>query len=303
MNRIKFIKYALLLIVIILSSWYFLIKDYNYKITFTTSQATGIVYNALIKWDGGKNSSNNNLTILNKIPFSEVHQKFVSGDTVYTFNWLLQKKNDSTTLVIAKIKDEKHSFKQNLQAIFYKNAFVKKSTSIVKSFGEDLIQHAKSYKLSKVTEGKIPSQNCAYISLESKLQDKASTMLKNIAMLTNYIKDNNIELTGSPFLEITAWDIKNDQIKFDFCFPIKEQNIYPETNTIKFKKTETKDALKTVFNGNYRISDKAWYTLIDYANSNNIELEKLPVEFYLNDPHSGGNPLEWEAEVYMPIIY
>lgn len=301
MNSVKFIKYALLFILLIIGSWYFFIKDYNYKITFTTTEAPGIVYNNLIKWDGGKTNSNNPFSIIKQVPFSEVKQKFVSGDTLYQIHWSLEKKNDSTTLVVAKVKDEKYSFKRNFQVIFYENPFVKKCTSIVKEFGENLIQNAKSYKVSNVSEGKTISQNCAYISLESKLEDKASTMLKNISLVMNYIKDNEIALSGHPFLEITAWDTTSNMIKFDFCFPIKEQNAYPETNVVKFKKTTARKALKTIFNGNYRNSDKAWYTIIDYATRNHIEIEYLPVEFFLNDPHEGGNPLEWEAEVYMPL--
>jgi len=45
----------------------------------------------------------------------------------------------------------------------------------------------------------------------------------------------------------------------------------------------------------------AWYKLIDYAKTNHIDIDLLPVELYLNDPHTGGNDLEWEADVYMPI--
>ena len=163
------------------------------------------------------------------------------------------------------------------------------------------MKNAKNYKISKVSKVKIPSQNCAYISLESKLQDKANAMVKNIYLVMNYIKDNNIELTGDPFLEITEWDIVEDNIKFNFCFPIKEQNSYPETETISFKKTDEKEALKVVFNGNYKISDRAWYKIIDHAKTNAIDIENLPVEFYLNDPHAGGDDLKWEAEIYMPL--
>ena len=70
---------------------------------------------------------------------------------------------------------------------------------------------------------------------------------------------------------------------------------------MKFKKTTEKRALKTIFNGNYKISDRAWFSIIDYASTKGVEIEQLPVEIFRNDPHSGGNPLEWEAEVYMPI--
>ena len=117
----------------------------------------------------------------------------------------------------------------------------------------------------------------------------------------NYIKDNNIKLTGHPFLEITEWDVVEDLIKFNFCFPIQERDEYPATNDIKFKQTEEKVALKTIFNGNYKISDRAWYAILDYAEIKNIDIEELPIEVYLNDPHSGGDDLKWEAEIYMPL--
>ena len=49
---------------------------------------------------------------------------------------------------MAKIKDEQHSFMQNLQVPFTKNAFVKQSVSVVKAFSEILIQNEKNYRLS-----------------------------------------------------------------------------------------------------------------------------------------------------------
>lgn len=117
----------------------------------------------------------------------------------------------------------------------------------------------------------------------------------------SYLKDNNIPLTGDPFLEITGWNIREDSITFNFCFPVEEKNDYPRSEAIKFKKTEARSALKVTFNGNYKISDNAWYTLIDYARAHDIAIENLPVEIYLNDPHGGGDELQWQAEVYMPV--
>ena len=37
------------------------------------------------------------------------------------------------------------------------------------------------------------------------------------------------------------------------------------------------------------------------AEINDIAINRLPIEIYLNDPHGGGNDLEWEAEIYMPL--
>jgi len=295
----RIIKFIFLFVLVAGLTWYFLLKDYNYKVTFTTAQSPGIVYDHLLELKDG----NNLIELIERTPFKSVNQKIISSDSIFSINWLLEKKNDSTTLVVVKIKDEESSFKQNLCAIFIKNDFVKKSISIVKDFRDVLIENAQNYKLSNVTKAVIPEQHCAYISLESKRDQKASTMTKNIYIVMYYIKDNNLELVGDPFLEITEWDIDNDIIKFDFCFPIKEQNTFPETNAVSFKKTTEKEALKVIFNGNYAVSNMAWYKLMDYAETNHIDIDLLPVEFYLNDPHTGGNDLEWEAEVYMPISH
>jgi len=297
----KVFKVVLFVALIIAGTWYFIIKDYNYKVTFTISQSPGIVYNHIAKWNKGIGLDNKVLTNLEQIPFSEVTQKLVSGDSVFKINWKLEKKNDSTTLVVAKIKDEQHSFMQNLQVPFTKNAFVKQSISVVKAFSETLIQNKKNYRLSKVTEAIIPSKNSICIALKSTADTKARMMSQGIISLMSYIQANNIEIKDHPLLEITDWNIEKDSISFNFCFPIEDNNAYPESEIVFIKKTQEKKALKTIFNGNYKISNMAWYQIIDYAKTNHIDIENLPVEFYLNDPHSGGNDLEWVAEVYMPI--
>jgi effector-binding domain-containing protein len=289
------------ILLVFLGVWYFFIKDYNYKITFKTNQVPAIVYNQIIKYNDGEPSNNKVVSILNKTPFNEIQQELKSGDSVIKLNWFLSKVNDSTTLVTLKIKDEAHSLKQNFQALFFKNSFVEKRISKVQQFGKEINQEAESYKISLVTKAEMPFYNCAYISLESTVQNKAITMLKNIEVLTNYIRDNNLEIGNNPFSEITDWNIENDSIKFNFCFPINEMDNYPLNESVKIKKTIKKEALKIVYNGNYRDSDMAWYGIIEYAKSNNISIKLRPFEIYLNDPHQGGNALEWQAEIYMPI--
>ncbi len=302
MKLTKFIKVITAFLLISLGTWYFFIKDYNYKITFKTNQAPGVVYDHILKWNNGESAYKNVITLLKKSPFNQVEQNLLSGDSIYRYNWNIKRENDSTTEVTVKIKDENHSLKQNFQVIFFKNAFVKKSIRTVETFGKELIQVAKTFKLSEVTKSQIPAQNCLYISLNSKVNNKARTMLDNISVLTDYIKDNKIDIDGSPFLDIKEWNVDEDSIVFDFCFPIKEITNRPLDERVKLKKTKPKKALMMIYNGNYRASNMAWYALIDYAKINNIRIEYLPVEFFLNDPHQGGDVLMWQANIYMPIM-
>lgn len=300
MLKSKFFKIFLLLI-IGTGIWYFLLKDYNYRVSFTTDQAPGIVYAHLTEWNNGEKPDNKVVTTLNKSPFHQIEQNIKVGDSLFKINWNVERSGENETTVTAKVKDENNSFSQNLQAIYTKNDFVKRSIKIVTDFRQGLTENAENYKISDVEEAVKPAQNCAFIKLECTPQDKATTMVKNIHVVMNYLKDNKIQLIGSPFLEVTEWDIENEKIVFDFCFPIRAKQTYPPTDAVNFKKSKEQKSLKTTFNGNYRISDRAWFALIDYAEQNNIKIDKLPTEFYLNDPHAGGNSLEWVAEVYMPI--
>ena len=126
-------------------------------------------------------------------------------------------------------------------------------------------------------------------------------MLSNISVIMNYIKDNEIPLNGDPFLEVTHWDQEHDSIDFNFCFPIHIKDSLPDHPEILFKETAPLHALKAVYHGNYKISDNAWYYLLDYAERKHLKIEDTPIEIYLNDPHEGGNSLEWEAHILLPL--
>jgi effector-binding domain-containing protein len=297
-SRILIISF---LVISILGIWYFIIKDYNYKITFKTKHIPGIVYNHILNWNDGESKTNPVVTNLKNTPFEEVNQELKSGDTILNLNWEIRKEDDKTTIVTLKITDSEHSFNQNIQALFGKNFFIKKRIAKVKDLNKKIDEQSKLYKISLIEKAQSPSTNCACLPMESKVSDKAKAMVGNIAILSDYIKENNIELAGNPFSEITDWDMENDKIEFNFCFPLPNQMNYPENNKILFREVTQRSALKAIFNGNYNMSHLAWYTILDYANTNDIGLEDSPIEVYLNDPHLGGNALEWSAEIYLPI--
>jgi len=301
--RLKSILRFVGILILALGIWYFFIKDYNYRVTFTTKQSKSIVFDHLVNWHDGRSASDSVVSIVDKQLFDRVVQDYHFGDSVFKINWKLKMIDPNTTEVTALVKDEQNSLVQNVNVLFSNNHFKNKSIATVEKFGKGLIKNAENYRLSEVRDSIIPAQKCAFISVKCKTQEKASAMLKNIFYVMNYIKSNDeIELNGNPFLEVTKWDIEKDSIAFDFCFPINKVDSYPELpSNVKIKQTKERKALKTIFNGNYRISDRAWYQLRDYAEFNNIAVTNLPTEIFFNDPHEGTNSLEWVAEVFMPI--
>ncbi len=299
----KSVLLLLTTLIILVLCWYFFIKDYNYKITFQTPHAPGTVYSAIHEVSQWKEEGLDSIYIRSKTPFKSITHRLHYGDSLFQVEWQIDRIDDSLTRVTALAKDLKNSFKQNLFVPFKKNAFVTRNIRNAESLMNGLYVHAGKYKVRiESTElVDVPSQFCAYITIESDIFEKGKSMISNVGLIMNYLKGNEIEITGDPFLIVQDWDQASTRIKYDFCFPIKKLNNFPETEVIKFKNTDGFKALKAIFNGNYRLSDRAWYELIDFAESRGMRVRQRPFEIYRNDPHEGGDELKWIAEVYLPV--
>ncbi len=236
-------------------------------------------------------------------PFRKIVYQVSKGDSIFSFNWEIKRHTDSSSLVKAYIKDLNNGFIQNVTVPFKKNEFVQRSIGTAQQLMNGLYDHKEDYKVTVESEQPqiVASQFCAYISLKSSIYNKGNNMIRNISQIMPYIRENNIPLTGDPFVQVTKWDPKDDTIEYDFCFPITRLDNLPPSDLIKFKNIREFSALKAIFNGNYRLSDRAWYELIDHASRTGVEVSLTPLEIFRNDPHSGGNELEWVAEVYLPI--
>lgn len=296
----KRLKFLIALIAVAGISWY-LFKDYNYKVRFKVNQQSSVIYNHLLKWNNLTKAEDSLVKTISKEPFKTVEQHYYIEDTLLNIKWSLNKINNGSTQVVAKIKDEQNPILQNLNVILPNSNFSKTSKSLVNTFAKSVISYSETFKISSVTTDSIPSRFCAFIPLESSVDMKARVMSQYINIVMSYLKSNEIELSSNPFLEVRQWNRINDSIQFNFCFPIKHRDSFPPTKLVQFKQTESKKALKTVFNGNYRDTNLAWLSILDYAEEKNISVSNKPVEFFLNDPHSGTKPLEWEAEIYLPI--
>ena len=68
------------------------------------------------------------------------------------------------------------------------------------------------------------------------------------------------------------------------------------------KQQESVKALKATYNGNYITSDRAWYALLEHAERNAIKVSETPIEVFYNNPNFGGDELQWNAEIFMPLI-
>lgn len=286
------------LIIILGLIWYLFIKSYDYTIRFTTDTNAGTINQSLKLWD-------QTLDTIESIKQNEslyrLTQKVRFGDSIHRYQWKINPLTDSTSRVVVNIKDVQHSLINKVKVPFSDTNFEKRSRKTVFDFMENLKDHIGKFKISIIGEAEMPSKYVAYIPIKATQFQKAGGMMKNDSYISQTLLNTNAEFDGPPMIEITKWNRKNDSLEYNFCYPIIRSDQLPMGTEIQYKRIFGKKALKAIYNGNYITSDRAWYALINYANTNGIEIEPKPIEIFFSNPHSGLGELNWKAEIYLPI--
>lgn len=294
MNK-KIIKGVLIVLILGLVAYLF-IYPADYTVSFKAKGLPGTVIQTLKVW---------NVEIKGEIVAQDgvnnLKQVIKFADSTHVYNWSLKTIDDSTSSITVHIKDKKHSLINRLKKPFFEIPIEKQSAKTVNHFYDYLKEHLSEFKITFDGETELKSTYCAYVPIKGKQSDKARGMMQNYTMLANVMANNNVQLNGPPFVEITHWDIENDSINYNFCFPIVRSEKLPNHHIIKYKRIFAKKALKATYNGNYITSDRAWYTLMKKAKDLDKAIELKPLEYFYNNPNVGGDALRWKTEIYMPI--
>jgi len=301
MKRLKYIGLALIFIFLI---WYFFIKQYDYLVRFEINTSPGNVYKSLEEFNFTKSRSDSfSYRINDKVPFSWINEDVTIDSLNINFDWKFNSLNDSTSLVKIGLTENQNSLFNRLTAPFIATKFKRASLKVIKDFKTGMdFQLKEKIKVTIKDIDTIPSLTYAYIELENvKMEDKAKEMIKNNATLLAFITEHGLKKGNFPFVIIEDWNLVEETIDFRYCFPIVSKDTLPLNSEIKYDKTQSRPALKAEYNGNYRTSDRGWFALDEYAKRHNLMIQTNPIEFFKNDPHIGGNELEWVAEIYMPL--
>ncbi len=282
--------------------WYLFIKESDYCISFKVNTATGTVFQGIQEWSAIQHQKHNeNYTILEKRNFDLIKHEMKKGNTQFEYTWDIKSINDSVTKVSVGIKELNHGLYNKLTAPFFDTSFKKEQIKKITDFKKGLSEHIKNFKVKIEGEGTSEETFVAYISLKSVLQEKAQNMIMSDAGITGFLFDNKIKIIGRPYVEIINWNLESETIDFNYCFPIDKDTKVIANETVKFKTLPALKGLKATYYGNFRTSDRAWFTLLDYAKKNNIKLQKKVLEHFLANPFNGGNELEWETQIIIPF--
>jgi hypothetical protein len=287
---------VLSIFVLIWISYYFLLKPYEFEVKFTNKALPGDVIETIRLWNKSIDGE-----ILKVDSFSRVDQLVKINGSAYMYDWRFISISDTITQVKVGISEPTSSLKNKLLVPFTKAAIEIDAQQIIGSFYEVLKVHLEITDVKIKGVSTINSSLCVCRTLETDQIDKANGMMKDYSLLTSYIESHNLSADGPPMVRVIDWNHSKGKIKFDFCFPILPVDSLPMANSVFFEKFATVKSIKAEYRGNYITSDRAWYSLLKYAEQNRLNVRPRPIEIFHNNPNLGLNEVDWLAEIHLPL--
>jgi effector-binding domain-containing protein len=279
--------------------WYLFLRPYDARARWEVNAVPGTINQSLKAWDKEQQKEKG---IEQGDDLTELTQYLIiAEDSLHRYHWKLEQQTDSTTQVILEVTDENHSVSNRLKSLFSTTDLDRRTVANVKAFRTILKDHLENTRVRVLGQDELGTTFYAYIPVASTQWEKAAMMMKHQPLLSQVLAENEVQLNGLPFIEVTKWNQENDSIYYNFCFPIVRSERLPNHPEIKYKRLFSKKVLKAEYNGNYITSDRAWYALQNYAERNGLEYTNTPIEFFYNNPNMGGNALNWKAEVFLPL--
>ncbi|KAA1244093.1 GyrI-like domain-containing protein [Aquimarina sp. RZ0] len=285
------------------SVWYLWIKKYDYQVSFKVNTAPGsLYYNTLEIESWGIFEENEPVSIIETTLLKNIRQKVDSHEDSYILDWHFKPVEDTITKITVGFVSEQKSIKNRLSVLTGSADFVKLYKKQMTEYRAMLHDFTKKFRIHIHGIDEVPPIQYAYSSVKTKRTDKANEMIKmNRDLYPKLYKIDKIK-KFFPLITVEHWDFKSDSIQFNYGFPVTNKDsleVYPD---IKYKERASRKALKATYFGNYRNSDQAWFSLLEYADRNNISVEKTPIEIFYNNPMHGGDELKWKTEIFLPII-
>ncbi|HEA31007.1 MAG TPA: hypothetical protein ENH91_13615 [Leeuwenhoekiella sp.] len=293
--------------VIILSlCWYLFIKKYDYQISFESDYGPGAVYQEVLdlktlnSTDSLKTVTLNGWKSFNKITQTAHLKEVDSIELVWDFEAL----HDSITKITVRTRSTTNKFLQRLSIInpFQKNNYIQELKEDLIAFQKQLYELKGIYTIQQGEDAvTTPGATCACITSTTSIKGKAGAMIANISRLEEFLNKNELKQDGFPMVQVRHWYIPENIITFDFCFPIAENATARAENDVFIRKIESTKAISATFHGNYKLSHRAWFDLYERAKNENLSIIAEPLEVYRGNPMNGGNPIKWQADIYLPL--
>lgn len=293
----KKVYWGLAVVGLVVLSWYLFIRPFEFEVNFKAKTLPGDIIQTIRLWDRTMTNS----TILKVDSLSSLRQNITLGGNSYLYDWHFQLINDSTTNVNIKITEPSNSFMNKILIPISSQPIEEDAGEVSKVFYNILKDHLDITKVKLDGEVFLDSKFCVCTTRQANQMAKANGMMLDYGLITSFISEYNLTSDGPPMVRVLNWDHNLGKLKFDFCFPIIQEDSLPVVSEITYKLYQEVKAIKATYNGNYITSDRAWYYLIRYAETQGYVINGLPIEYFYNNPNLGLNEKEWKAEIFLPV--
>lgn len=239
-------------------------------------------------------------------PFSSIDQDMqISNFPTSNLNWKFKSNDDGSTNVTWTITANHLSFKFKMNAVLMGDLEHEMETHYERSLEKlDSIVVTNMKKYSIEINGITEHSGGFYIynSTSSKIDNLKNSIDDLLPKVKKYAQENNIAISGFPFINYHSYDVENNAVMFSCCIPTTSKVItnQPDILTGQLEPFRT---LKTTLKGDYTNLKEAWDMSMKYiTNSGNTVADNGPMlEVYLNDSSIITNPAEWKTEIYIAL--
>jgi hypothetical protein len=293
----KRILLALSITVFCFLLYYLFIRPFEFEVNFKAKTLPGDLIETIRIWNRTLKSDE----IIEVQSLIRLKQSIIRENRRYIYNWRFNVVHDSLTNVSIQISEPDKSIINKLLIPFTEQPIETDARDIANTFYKILKEHLDITSVKTTGETQLDSAFCVCRSLETNQIDKANGMMRDYGILTSFIDSHNLKTDGSPMVRVKEWDHEQGKLKFDFCFPIHRAELLPSSDSITYSSFKKLAVLKAEYRGNYITSDRAWYSLLRYAETNGYKVKTTPIEYFHNNPNLGMNEANWKADIYLPI--
>lgn len=124
-----------------------------------------------------------------------------------------------------------------------------------------------------------------------------------ISKLTTFSKENNLEISGSPFVLYNLYEFTKGITNVSVCIPIRNRIFTSSGSDISGMELQAFKAFKTTLTGDYSHREKAWEQTSNYIKkSKQTPNKSVPLmELFIKGPSEEKRPSKWKTAIYIAI--
>ena len=250
------------------------------------------------------------ITTVSGIPYKQLQQVLVMntmiGEAEANILWTLEPEGNQTRVTWRMEGSE--DFKAKLAFTLQENDLVEVLQPIFENSLEDLeanvTRKMEEYSINVDGLTEYGGGYYMYSTTAAKLGEVNSRAANMIQQVRIYMQENNISISGKPFVIYNRRDERNGTSIFSAAVPTPSQVITPEGSPILNGYLEPQKVVKTTLKGNHKNAAEAWEKTYRYIEQNGLQVnpQGQPFEIYITDPAAEDNPALWITEIYIPVM-